>query len=224
MSLTAQQIITQANQIAKTPKYTSQAGQALNYLLLELAQNNVLYDTRKSTTIALTGGSTYPLPLDYINMETVVYYQAGSPFYLYQIPLSQWDTSYQNLGQTNYPYAWATDTSTTPTNLYIYPWPTISVTLNIRYFSVLTDIPTPETSSTIPWFPYTKYLVHMVAAEMMKLADDSRWPTFEKQGEIMLQSFLRNTNDVQGYAQQATLDRRSFRPVNTVRATKSNPW
>lgn len=224
MALTAAQVITQANQIAKTPGYTSQAGQALNYLLQELATNNVLFNTRKSITIGLTGPATYPLPLDYQNMETVVYYQSGSPFYLYQIPLAQWDTSYQNLGQTNYPYAWATDTSTTPTTLYVYPWPTISVTLNLRYFSVITDIPTPETSSSIPWFPYSRYLVHMVATEMMKLSDDSRYKDFEIVGKEMLLEFLKNTNDVQGYAQQATLDRRMFRPVNLVRATKQIPW
>lgn len=224
MPLTAAQIVTQANQIAKTQGYTVQAGQALNYLLQELATNQTLYDNRKTTTINLTGPATYPLPADYSNMEDVVYYQSGSPRVLYQIPLVQFDTAYQNVGQTNFPYAYATDTSTTPVTIYIYPNPTISVALQLRYFSLPADIVSPETSDTVPWFPYSKYLIHMVATEVMKLSDDLRWEKFEGMGKTMLQDYLRNTNDDAGYAKQVTLDRRMFRPVNTVRATKQNPW
>ncbi len=221
-TLTAQQIVTQACQIAKCPGFTSQAGTSLNYILSELATNNDFWIIRKTTTINITGSSpSYALPTDYFRAKEVFYTVNGVPFYLNQIPLEEYDSLIQNTGGASYPYSYATDPNTSL--IYFYPNPTLSAAVTLRYQSLPADIATPQSSNTVPWFPYSRYLVHAVATELMKITDDARQPKFIKDGEDMLLAYKKMDNDDQNYATQVKLDRRYFKPATGARPTKQNP-
>jgi hypothetical protein len=221
-TLTAQNIVTQACQIAKCPGFTLQAGTALNYILAELATNYNFDIIRKTTTIAVTGSSaSYSLPADYFRAREVFYTVNGVPFYLNQIPLEEYDSLIQNTGGSSYPYSYATDPNSAV--IFFYPNPTIAANITLRYMSLPADIATPETSSSIPWLPYSRYLIHAVATEMMKITDDTRFAEFWNAGEEMLKSYMKMDNDNQNYAQQVKLDRRHFKPAASSRATKLDP-
>lgn len=221
-TLTAQQIVTQACQIAKCPLFTSQAGNALNYILAELATNHDFWIIRKTTTINITGASpSYTLPADYFRAKEVFYTSNGVPFYLNQIPLEEYDALTQNTGGASFPYSYATDPNSSL--IYFYPNPVISVAVTLRYQSLPADITTPQSSSAIPWFPYSRYLVHAVATELMKITDDTRYPKFVKDGDDMLLAYKKMDNDDQNYATQVKLDRRYFKPASSARPTKLDP-
>lgn len=221
-TLSAASICTQAQQMAKAPAFSSQAGIALNYILSELATNYNFDIIRKTTSIPVTGSAAaYSLPIDYFRAREVFYTVNGVPFYLNQIPLEEYDALIQNTGGASYPYSYATDPNTML--IYFYPNPTVSATVTLRYMSLPPDITLPQTSATIPWFPYSRYLVHATATELMKITDDTRLAEFINIGEEMLKSYMKMDNDDQGYAQQVKLDRRMFKPAASSRATKLDP-
>lgn len=221
-TLTAAQIVTQACQISKCPNFLSQAGTALNYILAELATNYNFDIIRKTTTISVNGGSSgYALPADYFRAREVFYTVNGVPFYLNQIPLEEYDSLIQNTGGASYPYSYATDPNSAM--IFFYPNPTISASITLRYMSLPADITLPQTSSVVPWFPYSRYLVHATATELMKITDDTRFAEFWQVGEEMLKSYMKMDNDDQNYAQQVKLDRRMFKPAASSRATKLDP-
>ena len=221
-TLTAQQIVTQACQIAKCPGFTSQAGQALNYILAELATNHDFWIIRKTTTINITGSSpSYSLPSDYFRAKEVFYTVNGVPFYLNQISLADYDSAIQNTGGASYPFSYATDPNSGL--IYFFPNPVISAAVTLRYQSLPADITTPQSSSVVPWFPYSRYLVHAVATELMKITDDARQPKFLKDGEDMLLAFKKMDNDNLNYATQVQLDRRYWKPAASSRPTKQDP-
>lgn len=221
-TLTAQQIVTQACQIAKCPGFTSQAGQALNYILAELATNHDFWIIRKTTTINITGSSpSYSLPTDYFRAKEVFYTVNGVPFFLNQISLEDYDSAIQNTGGASYPFSYATDPNSAL--IYFFPNPVISAAVTLRYQSLPADIATPQSSSTVPWFPYSRYLVHAVATELMKITDDSRYAKFVKDGEDMLAAYKKMDNDDLGYATQVKLDRRYWKPAASSRPTKQDP-
>jgi hypothetical protein len=218
---TAQQIVTLATQIAKCPGMTQQTGQMLNILLSRLAyqyDNNLL---RKSGTISVVNQGPYNLPPDYLRMRQVTYLLNGVSFDVVQIPLEKYNDLVQTTGLTStYPYNFAIDSSVTPNILYLYPPPSQAFTLNILYMSAPSDITSPETSTSIPWFPHQDYLIHALATEMMKITDDTRYGDFEAVSDELLRRYMRMADDDEGYCKTVKLDPNSFRTGGRVRPTK----
>src|SRR5574337_1109250 len=172
MSLQAQEIVARACQIAKCPGYTTQAGQLLNVVLQELAQtydfdvaqgffqftfNPTLNNTINNNVVV--GSGPYNLPTDFLRCEPddFWYMISGVPYFPVPIDLNEFDATVQQAGLQSYPYWYAIDVSLSPPGLYIYPPPSGAFPATMRYRKQLSDIATPETSSTVPWFPNQNY-------------------------------------------------------------------
>lgn len=217
--LNASQIIDQANQISKTIGYTSQAGRALNYILNGLANNYDFAVLRKTANPSI-GSSSYSLPTDYLRMRELFYNINGAIHIPNQVPLKDYDAEFQGTGIASYPYEYATDINTSPVTLYLYPPPSGSFQFTIRYNSIPADIVTPETSTSVPWFQYTEYLIHSVATEMMKLSDDTRWTQFEEMKLKMLRDYLKMVNDQENYTNTVQKDGRFWKSGRSAKPTK----
>lgn len=226
MALTSQQIVTLACQIAKVPGYTAQAGQFLNFVLHELAQTYDFDFYAKAATISLTGSaSSYNLPSDHLRTREAYYYVSGQPFYLAQIDIRRYHQLFNGPGVDSYPTMFAVDVSQTPNQFLPYPPPTQDLTLNVTYFPSHTDITTPETSSTVPWFPQQTYLTKAVAARLLDIADDTaRQVKLDMDCQKILSAFLSSDDDKQGYPQTIKLDRTTFSPGGgSLKPTKNQP-
>jgi hypothetical protein len=128
---TAASIISGANQIAKTPAFTTQALDELNSLLLHIAQTvdfsaargrwdftfNSALTSQGSGNIITAGPNA--LPIDYLRVQTSggttgaqrssKWYLNGVPYDMVEIDLSEWDDQVQQAGMQSYPYFWAKD-------------------------------------------------------------------------------------------------------------------
>jgi hypothetical protein len=247
MPLQAQQIVGKALQIAKCPGYTTQGGDALNAVLQELAQTYDIEVVRKVATIQLSPGSgvgfpgrgsgPYILPTDYLRMwkDDIVYMVYNVPYKMVSIDLDAFDNLVQQPGISNFPEQYATDIGASATVNYgapvLYCWPPSGVvaTPQFRYWAQPPDILTPATSSQIPWFPNSNYLVTRVAGEMMKLTDDARTDTYLGEGpggaQGILNRYLKLQTDDEGRAKTVTLDRRRFgKSFSHVAQTKQLGW
>jgi len=246
MALSAAQIINLALQTAKAPAFTAQAGQWLNAVLQELCQDYDL-DVSKGTyvfnmnpgigTSAIypniqPGGGPYPLPTDFLRMvddKDAVWYLNGVPYPMIPCDLSEYDNFVQQAGMQSYPYIFATDMSQSPPNLVVWPPASGSYQTLIRYRRQMPDIATPETSSTVPWFPNQQYLLVRLAGEIMRITDDDRWQTFLGDGEFGAQGILRRylimKDDSTDRAKSVQLDRRQFNSSwSKLPNTKSIGW
>ena len=243
MALTAAQIVALACQDASTQGYTSQAGQLLNVILQELCQD-YNFDAAKGTTVfnfnpgtatnaslypnVQPGGGPYTLPSDFlrmVNSKDATWYLNGVPYPMIPCDLSEYDNFVQQAGQQSYPYIFATDVSQSPPNLLIWPPASGAYQCLIRYYRLMPDIATPETSSTVPWFRNTGYLRTKLAAEMMGIADDSRREEYLNRATNMLNHYLKLKDDNSDRAISVTLDRRLFRNnFSTLKNTKSVGW
>ena len=229
--LTSAQIINQVCQIAKSPGFTSQAGQLLNTLLSDLAQNHDFDILRKATTINVDGtAAAYALPGDYLRQREVFYTIDGEPFYLNQIPQEDYDQLYQGPGVANYPQSFATNLGNVPPGqpgyapiIQFWPPPAMPIAMTLRYQSQPADITTPETSSSVPWFPNQRYLVKQLAADLMMFTDDLRLEAFGRDATAILRDYLTMDDDKEGYVRQVKLDARFFRGSGGSRATKQLP-
>ena len=209
--LTAQQLVTYALQIAKAPGYTAQAGDLLNGRLASLARRFDFDVLLKSTTFSLAAGiQQYSLPSDYVRAHELWYYIGGLPQPMRQISLPDYDRI--NLGSVAmaYPTMYASDPSTTPVTLYLYPMPNAQILYYLRYWSQPADITTPATSSAVPWFPDSDYLLTALAADVMRLTDDTRQIAYAQEAEGKLQAFLKMQGDRENHAQVVSLGN-SFR-------------
>jgi len=233
MPYSSQVLIQKACAIAKAPGFVTQAGQYLNLILQELYE---VYDfdyirklyTLSASPVAANGDTTlptgYPLAADHLRCREVFYYVNGEPFYLIQMPLEKYDQLYNGPGVSNYPTAYAVDPSTSPETIYFYEPLQIPLTIFIRYQPIMPDITNPETSSTVPWFTYQKYLIKKIAADLMNGdTDDARGPKFEADAQKMLSLYLEMKDDKENYAQTVKLDRNTFRGGGNVRPTKQQP-
>jgi hypothetical protein len=206
-------VCTRALQIAKcTSGMLPQAGQILNEVLTELAQTYDLQTNITTTTITLTGNTPnngvgpYNLPTDYLRAcsRDLTYYVSGVPRRLIQITLAQFDILINTLGVSSYPGNYATDISQQAVLangnpvLYVYPPPLLVIPLQIRYFNLPLDIVTPETSSSIPWFPNSTYLIRRVAGELMAITGDPRADTYLGDGPQGCIGILRRWLNLQG--------------------------
>ena len=223
MALQAQQIVALALSAGRgTSGYTAQAGQFLNLILSYLAQTYDFDECRKLATLTLSGSSaSYSLPADYLRAREVFYYVGGTPFYLNQIPLEEYDQLFNGAGINNYPEQYATQIEASPTPLiYFWPPPNLSLSVSVRYQAQPSDILMPESSSTIPWFPNQQYLVKRLTADIAMLTDDTRHQTLLSEAAAILDRFLMIDDDKSNYSQQVQLDRRRFRNISNLKPTK----
>ena len=215
MALTAAQIVTLATQAARCPGFTSQAGEILNVILQELCQNYDFEIARTSYIFNLTQSSTtgpYPLPSDFLRAkkDDFFYTLYGQPYFPIFYPQEEFDRFTVSPGLTDFPNAWTTDTSTTPANLYVWPPSSGGYAATLRYYRNMPEITTPETSSTVPWFPSSQFLRTRLAAELMQLTDDERYQQFLANADAILERFLKMKDDPEGAVKRVALDRRRF--------------
>lgn len=229
MALQAQQIVTRACAIARTPGWTVQAGQYLNAVLQELCQTYdfdvALGQTTFNFNLSLSstsypdfiaGMGPYPLPSDYLRAdpEGVYYYIQGVKYDLINVDFSEFAALVAQAGMSNFPTFYATDMSQSPPVLFVWMPPSGAYPAVVRYRRQMPDITTPETSSTVPWFPFDNYLITRVAGELMKEADDDRCQSYlgDTPGgaEGMLRKYLNLKDDSTTRAKRVKLDRRRF--------------
>jgi hypothetical protein len=229
---TAQQIVQKACAIAKAPGFVTSAGQYLNMILADLCQT---YDfdfiretlTLQASPVPANGDDSLPigysLASDHLRTREVFYYVNGEPFYLTQMPIEKYDQLYNGPGVTNYPTMYSIRDETTPYTIYFYEPLQIPLTIFVRYQPQMADIPTPETSTAIPWFINQRYLLKKLAADLMNDTDDARQSKYETDAEEMLRKFLVMKDDKENYAQTIKLDRNVFRGGGNLKATKQQP-
>lgn len=241
MALTAAQIVTLACQEAKCPGFTSQAGQFLNSTLQDLCQNYDLDAALGSNPFSFNSGTgsgsgPYTLPADYLRTQVkdgkdeIFYTIQGVPYPLIQVTKAEYDWMVQTPGFMSYPYNYATDLSQTPAQLFVWPPASGSYVVTHRYYKLMPDITTPESSSTVPWFNNTLILTRFVAGKLMGLTGDSRQSEYLS-GESplgamkLLNDYLKNVEDREGAVHTVGLDRRRWgRPFDLLKNTKTIGW
>lgn len=181
------------------------------------------------TLAAFTNGGPFLLPADYLRAarNDVFYTIDGLPRVMINIDNAQFDALIQQPGTQSYPefYTVVTSLVSAPA-MFVWPPPSGAFPVTVRYQAQLPDIATPETDTTVPWFPDQNYLITRLAGELMKIADDSRAEAFlgEKPSgaQGILTRFLKLDNDNEDRAKNVTLDRRMFRGnFNTLASTKA---
>ena len=227
--LTAAQIVTQACTICKAPGFTSYGGVALNLVLQDLVLHRDLKVNRVSTTIVASSGTNGPFNLesDYLRTYDLFFEQNGLPFFLIPISTQQYDQEFKDPSIANYPYEFMTDLTpmaADPENgvplLYIYPQSSAQITLTHRYMLRRSEISSPESSSTVPWFADQDYLIHATAVRLMKVTDDQRYDKFVQDAEDMLRTHLIMEGDEQQVVKEVKLDARRFRMRRSLVPTK----
>ena len=221
-------IVTQATQVAKCLGMTSQAGDILNNVLRELAQEYDMSLLVNTTTVYVDGSAPnfgtgpYLLPLNYLRAcsRDLIYQIDGIPYRLIQITLQEYDELLQTNGIAAYPSNYATDVSPLGNNppaqpyLYVYPPTTTPIYIQVRYYGLPTDIVNPATSPVIPWFPSSTYLIRRVAGELMALTGDPRADKFLGSGPQgcmdILTRYLGLQGDREDNSNQMLLDPRFF--------------
>jgi len=249
MSLTAQQIVTLACQIAKTPGMTSQAGQLLNSILSELCQNYDFELTLKTHTFQfytgpssgqyIAGCGPNDLPADFLRVKNneAIFYIQGVRYVMISLDQAQFDALVQTAGFNSYPVNFWVDVSPIaagdPAQLFVWPPASGAFTTTVRYYSQMADIATPETSSTVPWFPNTNYLMTRLAGELMKITNDDRVGAFLGDSDqaaplgagTILRRYLKLKDDPEGRVNTVKKDRRLFGPAfNKLPNTKIIGW
>lgn len=222
MALQAQQIVSLALAAGRgTSGYTAQAGQFLNLILSYLCQTYDFDECRATTTINVSGAAaSYSLPADFLRTREVFYSVNGTIFYLNQVPLEEYDQYFQGPGISNYPEQFATQVETSPPTIYFWPPPATALAVTVRYQRQMPDILTPESSSSIPWFPNQQYLIKRLTGDIAMLTDDTRHQALMAEAAAILDRYLMIDDDKSGYAQQVTLDRRRFRSTESLKPTK----
>lgn len=229
--LQAQQICTLARQMARVPGFTLQSGQLLNVILQDLAETydfaeNVrtfplTFDVATVYQNNLAGAGPNILPQDYLRalMKENIWYLQGVRYVLIIVERDEFDALVQTAGFTSYPtLAYADLNLSAPfagqKGLMVWPPASGSYTVQIRYYAQPATITTPETSTTVPWFPNTNYLITRLAGELMKLTDDERAKEFLGDGaqgsEGILRKYLNLKDDPEGVVKTVRLDRRHF--------------
>lgn len=234
MSLTAAQICTLALQIAKAPGFTSQAGQLLNAILDDLCQTYDFDIARGVTTFNLSPGANaanvgagpYSLPADYLRARynEVFFTYSGVPYVLISIELAEYDAAVQTAGFASFPVYFATDMAASPPAMYVWPPSSGAYPMTVRYQKQMPQIATPESSSTVPWFPNQDFLITKLATDLMQITNDDRLASYVQLSDKKLQAYLKLKDDPEGHAQQVQLDRRSFKRMTNLPSTKLVGW
>lgn len=229
--ISASQIVTDACAVAKCPGFTALGGRSLNLVLNDLVLHRDLKMLRKSASIAIQVGSNGPFALetDYLRTYDLFYTVNNFPYFLYPLSQEEYDQLFKDPSIANYPYAYTTDLSATQVpgtagSLYIYPQSTSALSMTHRYMINMPDIVTPESSSSVPWFPDQEYLVKKTAALLMETTDDSRLDRFLEQCDKMLMTHIIMEGDEQKVVKEVRLDPNRFHMNRTLRPTKLNPY
>lgn len=223
MALQAQQIVSLACQVAKCPGYTVQAGQFLNTMLQTLAQNydfevirktyNFTFDTSSTGNGYVPGCGPNLMPPDFLraHKKGAFYMISGVPYTMIGYEQNEFDQFVQQAGNHAYPYAFYVDVSKTPMELYVWVPAAGAYAATVRYNPQLADIIAPETSTTVPWFPNTDYLIDGVAARLMKITNDDRMQAYLQQSDANLSAYLKMKDDPESSGvKRVSLDRRLF--------------
>jgi hypothetical protein len=244
MPLTAAQIVTLACQEAKCPGFTLQGGQFLNAALQDLCQNydlDAALGTFLFTFNSMTGNGSgpYTLPADYLRTQVkdgkdeFFYTINGVPYPLIQVTKAEYDWLVQTPGFSSYPYNYATDLSQTPAQLFVWPPASGSYQCTLRYYKLMPDIATPETSAAIPWFLNTQILIRSVAGRLMGITGDDRQEKYLGNDPdryplgagTLLSAYLKNVEDREGAVHTVGKDRRRWgRPFDQLKNTKNIGW
>lgn len=233
MPKTAAQIVTQACLDAKTPGMLSIAGGKLNDILQELCMTYDFAVARQTTTLTFnvgangtnTGSGPYLLPANYLRSQNgkQFYLVNGTPYWMTSVDEWEYDAGVQIAGFQDFPKQFFVDMSPTAAvggqpQEFFWPPPSLSAVVTIRYFALMPDIATPETSNTVPWFPYQKYLITRLTGEMFQTADDERAAAFLTDKEeinpqgagVLLRRYLNLKDDPEGRVKTVALDERRF--------------
>lgn len=252
MAQTAQTICTLARQIAKCPGYTSQSGQLLNMILGELAQDydfDTIRKTHSSTFVTgvvsgpgnqyIAGCGPNPMPTDFLRAENneIIWYLQGVRYVIVVVQQDEFDRLTQTAGFNSYPTVGYIDMAPVadalPPNLYVWTPASGAYPFTVRYFPQMADITTPESSTTVPWFPNQTYLITRLAGELMRLTNDDRCAAYlgdnEENGMIgagaILSKYLKMKDDPEGKVNTVSLDRRRFgRNFSYLPDTKLVGW
>ena len=234
-------IVTDACYEAKCPAWTAIAGRKLNMILAELCAYNidVIRQTYQFNFNTALGSGPIPMPTNWLraNKDDVYYVILGVTYVMIPISLAEFDALVQQAGLSQYPQYYAVDNSgiatQTAPNMYVWPPPAGAYPVTARYYSQMTDITTPESSSTIPWFPNQLYLQRRLAGEMMLMAGDDRAGIYlggvGQDGSFLgasaiLDRYLKTVDDAQRVP-RVTLDRRFFGgSFDKVKNTKTIGW
>jgi hypothetical protein len=244
MALQAQQIVALACQIAKGPGFTSQAGQFLNSALQDLCQDYDLdaalglYTGTFNSGIG-QGAGPYTLPADYLRTQVkdgkdeFFYTIQGVPYPMIQVTHAEYDWLVQTPGFQSYPYYYTTDLSVIPAVFNVWPPASGAYPFTMRYYRLMPDIVTPETSTVVPWFLNSQILIRTVAGMLMTLTGDERTgqflgddaENFPLGAGTLLKKYLKNVEDREGAVHTVGLDRRRFgRPFDKLKNTKTIGW
>lgn len=228
--LQASQIVARACAIAKVPGWLPQGGVYLNSVLEDLWLHRDLKINRvvEFVTVQANNYGPFTLPLNYLRTYDLFFQQNNLPYFLHPISPEEWDQEFKDPSIANYPYEFMTllyDETTAQANqsagqLFIYPQSSGQIVLTHRYMVKQPDITTPETSTIIPWFPDSLYLIKRTAAELMSETDDTRQESFLKQCEAMLYTHLIMEGDEQAVVKSVRLDPRRFHTNRTLKPTK----
>lgn len=230
MTITSSQIVADACSIAKAPGYTAQGGRAMNLVLNDLCQHRFLKMLRKQTTISITANSNGPfaLPTDYYRTYDFFYTVNNFPYKLTPMSQEQYDLLFKDPSIANYPQWFTTDLTAQQTqsagSVFVYPQTTTTIAATLRYMVNMPDIATPETSTTVPWFPDQEYLTKAIAAYLMLFTDDERKERLTKECEDMLRLHLILDGDEEQVVKNIRLDPLRFRFRRALRPTKTNPY
>jgi hypothetical protein len=245
MALQAQQIVSLALQIAKAPGYTAQAGQLLNAILLDLCLTYDLVVIRKNFTFTFStsasglgyapGCGPNQMPADYLRAPKGGHFYniSGTIYKMINVEQAEFDAFVQSPGQNSYPERFYVDMSVSPPNLYVWYPASGAYAATVRYFSQMPDIVTPETSTTIPWFPNQAYLIRRLAGEVMAITDDDRAASYlgdndetTPQGAgVILRKYLTMQDDPDGRVKVVQLDPRRFgTSASGLKNTKTVGW
>jgi hypothetical protein len=227
MALQAQQIVSLACQIAKCPGFTSQAGQFLNTVLQGLAQNydfdvirktfNFNFNTSSTGNGYVAGCGPNLMPTDFLRVHKkgAFYKISGVPYTMIGYEQNEFDQFVQQAGNQAYPYAFYVDVSKTPMELYCWVPAAGAYAATVRYNPQMADITTPESSTTVPWFPNTDFLIDSTAARLMKITNDDRVQPGGSFSMLLLDDaldrYLKMKDDPEtAGVKRVTLDRRFF--------------
>lgn len=185
------------------------------------------------------GNGPYALPSDYLRMrkQDFVYWFNGVPYPLVAYEEYEFDRQVQQVGIASLPTTYYTDLSD-PNNpvFYIYPPPNAAYPYQgkcqIRMPAVGSNTSgtaiasngwdpgpnPPQSSSVVPWFPNTSYLLIRLTGEMMRSTGDQRWRQMlgkNRDGtgaQDILERITQAVDDKWKMAQRITLDQRHFGP------------
>lgn len=240
----AQTIVGLACQIAKCPGMVTQGGQFLNATLQDLCQGYDLDAALGTFTFTFNsatgqGSGPYTLPADYLRTQVkdgkdeFFYTIQGVPYPLIQVTKAEYDWLVQTPGFQSYPYNYATDLSQSPAQLFVWPPSSGSFPAVLRYYKLMPDIVTPETSTTVPWFLNTEILITSTAGRLMAITGDQRYEAYMSEDverfptswKAKLSVYLKNVEDREGAVHTVGRDRRRWgRPFDQLKNTKNIGW